>query len=133
MKFRDKFQNFMYGRYGTDEFSRAMLFVSLILIVLSLFTRVKLFNTLALAIIIYCYFRMFSRNTYKRAEENRRYLEIKENFLNVFRREKDHAIQRKDYRFFKCPVCKQKVRVPRGNGKIKIHCPRCQNDFIKKS
>ncbi len=133
MKFRDKLQNFMYGRYGTDEFSRAMLFVSLALIVLSMFIKIPLLNTLAFAVIIYCYFRMFSRNIYKRADENRKFLEIKEKLLNVFRREKDHVSQLKDYCFFKCPVCKQKVRVPRGKGKIKIHCPRCQNDFIKKS
>ena len=123
----------MYGRYGTDEFSRFLLYVSLGMILISLFTKISLLNTLAFAILIYCYVRMFSRNTYKRADENRQYLEFKEKFSNTFRRKKDHASQMKDYRFFKCPVCKQKVRVPRGKGKIKIHCPRCQNDFIKKS
>ena len=49
------------------------------------------------------------------------------------KKKQEYASQRKDYRFFKCPTCKQKVRVPKGKGKIKIHCPRCHNDFIKKS
>lgn len=133
MKFKEKFQQFMYGRYGVDEFSRTMLYTSLGMLLISTFLRIRLFNTLALALLIYCYFRMFSRNIYKRADENRKYLEVKTSLLNRFNREKDHASQLKDYRFFKCPTCKQKVRVPRGKGKIKIHCPRCHNDFIKKS
>ena len=133
MKLKEKFQQFMYGRYGTDDFSRFMLYTALGMMILNLFVRIQLLNTLALALLIYCYFRMFSRNIYKRADENRKFLEMKEQFLNTFRREKDHASQLKDYRFFKCPVCKLNVRVPRGKGKIKIHCPRCQNDFIKKS
>lgn len=123
----------MYGRYGADEFSRFLLYFALALMVITLFVRVPLFNTLALALLVYCYFRMFSRNIYKRADENRMFLQKKQQFLSFFRKNKDHMGQLKDYRFFKCPNCKQKVRVPRGKGKIKIHCPRCHNDFIKKS
>lgn len=133
MKLKEKFQQFMYGRYGTDEFSRFLLYFALALMVITLFVRVPLFNTLALALLVYCYFRMFSKNIYKRADENRMFLQKKQQFLNYFRKNKDHMDQMKEYRFFKCPNCKQKVRVPRGKGKIKIHCPRCHNDFIKKS
>lgn len=132
MRLRDRFQQFMTGRYGTDEFSRFLLIVALIFMVLSMFLNGP-FYLLAMVLLIYCYFRMFSRNTYKRYAENEKYLEIKNNITGVFQREKDHASQRKDYRFFKCPNCKQKVRVPKGKGKIKIHCPKCHTDFIKKS
>ncbi len=41
--------------------------------------------------------------------------------------------QRSTYRFFKCPQCKQTVRVPKGRGKICITCPKCKTEFIKKS
>lgn len=133
MRLRDRFQQFMTGRYGSDEFSRFMLIAALIFMVLSMFTRGSLFYLLAMVLLIYCYFRMLSRNTYKRYAENEKYLEIKNNITGFFQREKDHAGQRKDYRFFKCPNCKQKVRVPKGKGKIKIHCPKCHTDFIKKS
>lgn len=133
MKFKEKFQQFMYGRYGVDEFSRTMIYICLGMFLVSRLLKIHLLNTLAFALIIYCYYRILSRNIYKRAQENQKYLEVKAAFLNKLQKEKKHAEQLKDYRFFKCPTCKQKVRVPRGKGKIKIHCPRCHNDFIKKS
>lgn len=34
----------------------------------------RIFYWIALALLIYCYIRMFSRNIYKRAEENRWFL-----------------------------------------------------------
>ena len=36
-------------------------------------------------------------------------------------------------RHFRCPKCHQKVRVPRGKGKIQITCPKCGEKFIKKT
>lgn len=133
MNLRDKFSRFMQGRYGTDNFSKFLLITSLVLLLLALFTRRGIFDWLAIALLIYCYFRMLSRNTYKRYAENEKYMSIQNSFLGFFRKEKDHAGQLKDYRFFKCPSCRQKVRVPRGKGKIEIHCPKCHTKFIKKS
>mgnify|MGYP001122250664 CR=1 FL=1 len=33
----------------------------------------------------------------------------------------------------KCPGCGQKIRVPRGRGKIAIRCPKCNREFIRRS
>ncbi len=41
--------------------------------------------------------------------------------------------QRKTYRFFSCPQCEQRVRVPKGKGRIEITCPKCRTSFVKKS
>jgi len=41
--------------------------------------------------------------------------------------------QTRDYRFYKCPTCKQEVRVPKGHGKIEITCPKCREKFIRRS
>lgn len=131
MKFRDRMQNFMQGRYGTDDLGRFTLYLALIFCIISLFTKNGLLNTLAIVLIIISYVRMFSRKIYKRQAENQKYLELKYKVVNALHL--NHIGQMKQYRFFKCPVCKQTVRVPRGKGKIKIHCPKCQNDFIKKS
>ena len=66
-------------------------------------------------------YRMLSKSTYRRYQENRR-------FLQLIDRIKD----RKN-RYYKCPKCKQLVRVPRGKGKISITCPRCKEKFVKKT
>ncbi len=38
-----------------------------------------------------------------------------------------------NYKIYKCPKCRQKLRVPRGKGKIRISCRRCQYEFIRKT
>ena len=69
---RDKFQRFMQGRYGADELCRFLTALGLILIVVNLFVRSGILSYVVLAILIYCYYRMFSRNY------SRRYAEISE-------------------------------------------------------
>ena len=81
---RDKFNQFMQGRYGNDDLNRFLMKIILAAFVLSLFTgRIvfggvvslsRIFYWIALALLIYCYIRMFSRNIYKRSEENRWFL-----------------------------------------------------------
>lgn len=34
---------------------------------------------------------------------------------------------------FRCPNCRQKIRVLRGRGNICIKCPRCRIEFFKKT
>ena len=79
------------------------------------------------------YFRMFSKNLSKRYQERNSFLEYSSKFKAKQEKRKRQQAQRKSYAFFKCPSCKQKVRVPKGKGKISIHCPKCGVDFIKKS
>ena len=131
MKFREKLQVFMQGRYGTDDLGKFTLYLALILCILSLFTKNAILNTLALILLAISYFRMLSRKIYKRHDENQKFLALKYKVVHALHLER--LGQMKHYCFFKCPTCKQTVRVPRGKGKIKIHCPKCHTDFIKKS
>ena len=73
------------------------------------------------ALLILSLFRCFSRNTYKRYNENRK-------FLLLIDRVKDRT-----HRYYTCPKCRQTVRVPKGKGKIAITCPKCREKFVKKT
>ena len=123
----------MSGRYGTDELSKFMLAVCLVLLVINIFTGVQGVYLIALVLLGVCYFRMFSRNYVKRSEENRKYLDTVWKIKNWFLKKKNRIIQSKDFHIYKCPSCGQKIRIPRGKGKICITCPKCRNQFEKKS
>lgn len=130
---REKFMRFMYGRYGVDSFGKFLLVVCILCYVLSRFKWLGLLYPIALALLIYSYFRMLSRNVYKRAAENQKYLSYTSKIRGFWYNEKNLMQQRKTHHIYKCPNCKQKIRIPRGKGKIEIRCPKCQNTFIKRS
>lgn len=130
---RQKFQQFMAGRYGADQLGRVLMFVSLAFLILSFFPFLKFSYLIALVILGYTYFRMFSRNVQKRSSENQKYLNWKYGLAVKRDKRRKHREQAKIYHFYRCPGCKQKVRVPRGKGKICITCPKCKTEFVRKS
>ena len=92
MNWRDRFSKFMYGRYGADQFSKFLLGLTIALCIISLFVPRRLgslFSTLILLLIFYTYFRMFSRNIYKRAAENEKYMRILGSWRNKVANEKN--------------------------------------------
>lgn len=130
---REKLRRFMTGRYGVDQLSRLYLVLTLVLLVLSMITKLPIFYGLAIILLIYMYYRMFSKNTTKMYAQNQKYLNMRYQIVVKWNNAQKHFAQRKEYRFYRCPKCHQKVRVPRGKGKICITCPKCRNEFIKKS
>jgi flagellar biosynthesis component FlhA len=130
---REKFRQFMAGRYGTDALNQFLNIAAIVLLLLALITRVGLFSTLALIALVLCYYRTFSRNIAKRTEENYKFYTAKERAAARFATYKDMWANRKQYRYYRCPKCHQKLRVPRGRGRIQISCPRCGDQFVKKS
>ena len=135
---REKFMRFMQGRNGVDPFGRFTMGVALVSIILGIFLRdgnvlKAMLDTIGFMAIIYTYFRMFSRNIQKRYQENCKYLEIKNKVLFRFRKEKNMMEQRKTHHIYTCPGCGQKIRIPKGKGKIEIDCPKCHTKFVKKS
>lgn len=130
---KEKLQRFMLGRYGVDAFSKFLLVVVLIFWALDLFIDSRILYSWSLLLIVYAYFRMFSKNHAQRYQENVKYLEIKNKVLAKFKLEKSHMEQRKTHHIYKCPTCKQKIRIPRGKGRICITCPKCKTEFTKTS
>lgn len=133
MKFKDRVTRAMYGRYGNDELNRLILVLSMVLLVVSAFVKTGWTYALAVVLLILCYYRMFSKSISRRYGENQKYLAKKNRLLGWLRIRKLHMQQRKEFHFYKCPVCGQKVRVPRGKGMIEITCPKCRNCFRKRS
>lgn len=123
----------MAGRYGADQLSNTTLVVLVVLMVINMFARTFIINILVLAGLVWIYFRMFSRNCQNRYQENEKFLGLKNKVVDFFKKEKNIASQKKDFRIYTCPKCKQKIRVPKGKGKICVTCPKCKTEFIKKS
>lgn len=130
---KEKMQRFMSGRYGFDDLSKVYLAVTLILLVLSMFTKYSIFYIISLVLLVYMYSRAFSKNVTKRYEENQKFLNFRYQRTVKWNNLKKQMAQRKTHRFFKCPQCRQTVRVPKGRGKICITCPKCHAEFVKKS
>ena len=120
-----RIRQFMTGRYGTDKLNMTILIAGMLISIVSNFmpwyiVRLLLF-LLSYGLLIWALFRTFSRNTYKRYDENRKYLMFLQRFKD------------REHRYYDCPRCRQQVRVPRGKGKIAITCPKCRERFIKKT
>ncbi|HVJ50091.1 hypothetical protein [Desulfitobacterium sp.] len=123
----------MAGRYGVDQLSITLLIAYLPLSLGAQLASIKLLDFIALALLVVCYFRIFSRNTAKRREENRKFLVWWYPIKNWFSRKIYRIKDSKNHRYYKCPNCKQAVRVPKGKGKIRITCPQCKTGFFKRT
>ena len=130
---REKIRQFMMGRYGTDGLNQFLSISSIVFILLTLFTHFRLFTYVGFALLMWCYYRTFSRNIAKRTQENYQFYAIKDRLTGKVNGLKDQWANRKLYHYYRCPQCRQKLRVPRGRGRIQISCPRCGTQFIKKS
>jgi len=140
---KERLRKFMEGRYGADELNRFLTVCGWVLLLIGFVlsgidSKVALIAgsvlvTLSWALLIYSLFRTFSKRTQERASENYKYFVCKNKVLGWFRRGKARWQDRKTHRYFRCPQCKATVRVPRGKGKIRITCPKCRHQFVKKS
>ena len=123
-------RRFMYGRLGVDQLNIFLLIaavaLNLVALLLSRFGAVcaiigMLVNLISYGFLFWYLFRFLSRNLEKRFAENRRFLAWKSRVTD------------RGNRYYRCPNCRQTVRVPRGRGKICIKCPKCSEKFIRKS
>ncbi len=128
----ERLQRFLYGRYGTDKLNLALLIFGLILSLIGtlVFWPVTL---LADALYIWALFRTFSRNIPARQREYAAFLRFWSPIESWLRARKERFSQRKQYKYFKCPNCRQELRAPRGRGKIEVTCQKCHNVFRTKT
>ena len=137
MRFMDKVRTalsrFMTGRYGSDQLGMATLMAGVVLYILSMFFGSGILSLLSFALYGSTLFRMLSRNAEARRLENQKYLQITEKgrleTSRFIRRQKN----RKEYKYFRCPKCRQLLRLERGCGEKQITCAKCQHSFTMKA
>ena len=124
----------MAGRHGPDQLSITLTIVSF---VITLFFAPRglgrWFLLVAYALLGWAVFRILSRNHSKRFEENQRFLVLWNAMKGRFQKGGERVRMSSQYHFYTCPQCGQRLRVPRGKGKLEISCPKCGKNFVKKT
>ena len=123
----------MQGRYGTDDFYKFLIWVALIGIVINWFFKSQLLSFAVTLILVYAMYRVLSKNHSARYAENQRYLQATAKIRYWFDQQKKLMEERKYHHIYTCPKCRQKIRIPKGKGKIMIRCPKCHHEFQKRS
>lgn len=141
---------FFAGRYGIDKLNRTLFWTSVILNIIALalnlifgtavYNVARIVQGAALLIIIYALIRAMSRNFPRRQQENAAYMRLENKLRGVWMRVKGRGQnvvemrnEHKHYRHLTCPQCMQKLRVPRGKGKIIVTCTKCRCKFEAKT
>lgn len=130
MKFIEKLQKFMYGRYGIDELYKFMFYLYIFLIILNWFIKSNFLFIIEILLLIIMFYRMFSKRIYKRSNENQIYLKLKKKFLKPFRNIR-RSIKNKEYIYKNCKHCKKllKLPIPTSRGIKEVKCPKCKSTF----
>ena len=121
---------FMTGRNGMDNLAYHALWGSVIFSLLSIFLPVGLISTVLL---VYAVFRMLSRNIGKRQAENARYIQFSEKVGREVRQFFARLKGMKTHKYFRCPSCRNRLRMKRGSGEKTITCPVCRHQFTQKA
>jgi hypothetical protein len=129
----NQFRRFMYGRYGFDRLTRDLVILSMLVTLVSSITKLLPLYILSYIIILYALFRAFSKNISQRSKENMIYQRRTGPIGKWLYHLKLALIGTKTHKYYQCSRCKQTIRVPRGRGKISITCPKCRNEFIRKT
>ena len=132
-RIRVSLTRFMSGRYGADQLGMTMLWISLAMSIIGSLSGLGVLTLLADALLIWMFFRMLSKNRYKRQHENQVYLQKTYKMRQSMTEWMNRVKNSKKYRYFTCPQCKKRLRVPRGVGSITITCKGCGNKFDKKA
>ncbi len=128
----DRIRRFMYGRYGYDKLSSHMLFAAILFYLLSLFIFGGVFFAVYALLVVFSLLRTLSRNTVKRYKELNAYNKLLGKISGFFKLLKCRWRDRKTHRYFKCK-CHATLRVPKGKGKITVHCPKCGRSIEKRT
>ncbi len=129
-------RKFLKGRYGFDAVCAGMVLLTVLidlLVLLLPYEEIRRFGFISFIPLIFCVLRMLSRDRDRREMENDYFVSAAAPFSRALERRRERKYQKKTFRFFVCPVCRQQLRVPRGKGRVEITCPSCGDKFIRKA
>lgn len=126
-------RKFMMGRYGGDQLSMALLILSFLLTWIARLARLPLLAPIGYVPLGLCIYRMLSKDISKRSMENYKFAIFMSPVYSKIKKAQYRFTDAKTHRYFKCPDCKTKLRVPKHKGKIIITCPKCKTEFKRKT
>lgn len=132
-KIKNGMRSFMSGRNGSDQLCMALILLGIVLILIASITNLVIIDYLGLAAYIYALFRMFSRNLAKRRAENEKFLAFRRNFKTNVSQFFARLKNSKQYKYFRCPQCKARLRLPRKVGEVTVTCGKCHHQFKQKA
>ncbi len=135
---RNFFARLFAGKRGPDAVALVLFVVGLVLSVIAWFTQNQVLGWLVYLPWLLAVLRMFSTDLERRYQENRRFLDLWSRFCGWVKglfapKPRMRVADAADYHHFCCPACSQKLRVPRGRGKVMVTCPKCGRTFIEKA
>lgn len=129
----NRLRRFMYGRYGYDQLGQFIIGVSLIVTLMGSISNSQIIVMLSYLILVLGIYRIISKNINQRRKENEKYLKLLQPLKKNFQKQSQLMLGTKTHKYYKCPQCKQTIRVPRGKGMISISCPKCKSEFQKRT
>lgn len=132
LSFRERFARFMIGRHGIDRLYHFLLAICFILIAINLFVPTPysyIISFVESGLFAFAIFRVFSKNIYKRQQENERFIKFIDKPKKFFNLQKCKRRDKKTHVYKKCPSCKNNLRLPRQKGEHTVVCPCCKNRF----
>lgn len=127
---------FFEGIYGFDGLSCGLILLGVVMNLIMGLVPSKAVNqcsVLSFLPLLICILRVLSHNHERRRRENQRFIAMIRPLCESMIRRGEEREEAKLFRFFKCPACGQKLRVPKGKGRVEITCPKCGERFIKKA
>ena len=126
---RERIADFMIGRYGIDRLYYFLLGICFVLIIINIFINSYIISLIESGLFVYAFFRVMSRNVYKRQQENEKFNQIAEKIKKFIKFQKCKWRDKKTHVYKKCPACKNNLRLPREKGEHTVVCPCCKNRF----
>lgn len=133
-----KMAEMMRGRQGPDDLARFSVDVAIVVLIVNLVLGLLRIDVswlawVELALVAYALFRMMSRNLAARSSENAAFLRAMGPARPWLQNPRGAWAELRAYKHVRCGSCRQRIRVPRGKGRLRVTCPRCHTKFEVRS